>query len=86
MYDGWSFYFLGYGYEKHKRYTNNVFIFIHSGLTFKVLLEKVSKDEEEIWNQEKKKKGKHMNGWRLGVYFMTLMPLHMLIGPQTNNI
>jgi hypothetical protein len=48
VYDGGSFYFLGHGYEKHKRYTNNVFIFIHSGLTFKVLLEKVSKDEGEI--------------------------------------
>jgi hypothetical protein len=48
MYVGGSFYFLGYGYEKHKRYKNHVFMFIHSGLTFKVLLEKGSKDEGEI--------------------------------------
>jgi len=48
VYDGGSFYFLGHGYEKHKRYTNNVFIFIHSGLTFKVLLKKKKKEEGEI--------------------------------------
>lgn len=33
---------------KTKRYKNHVFMFIHSGLTYKVLLEKGSKDEGEI--------------------------------------
>jgi hypothetical protein len=41
---------------------NHVFMFIHSGLIFKVLLEKGSKDEGEISYQERKKKkeGNHM--------------------------
>jgi hypothetical protein len=35
-----------------------------------------------IPRKKKKKEGNHMRAWRLGFYFMTLMALHMLIGPK----